>query len=127
MLIENMITEWYDQGEDWRTEGISIWYMTFLFAPDGSAEMWGTGEIFVGSDPDNPAYVGKWDIIFESVLTATDVGFDLLSYSTGLGVEGVVLGYYGAWISTMNNDFSDPSTFMYNTYGCINSQVPLGD
>jgi hypothetical protein len=127
MLIENMITEWYDQGEDWRNEGISIWYITFLFAPDGSAEMWGTGEIFVGSDPGNPAYVGKWDLIFEAVLTPTDVGFDLLTYSTGVGVEGVVLGFYGAWISTMNNDFSNPSTFMYNTYGCINSQVPLGD
>ena len=127
ILIENMITEWYDQGEDWRTGGISMWYITFLFAPDGTAEMWGTGEIFVGSDPDNPAYVGKWDIIFEAVLTPTDVGFDLLTYSTGVGVEGVVLGYYGAWISTMNNDFSVPSTFMYNTYGCINSQVPLGD
>ena len=125
MLIEGLISEWYEQADDWRVTGISVWDNYFLYGPDGSAEVWGTGEIFVGSDPDNPAYTGKWDITFESVLTATDVGFDLLGHSVGVGVEGDVLGLYGKWTYTMSFDFSDPSTFVYHFTGYINSQVPF--
>ena len=123
MLIENMVTEWYEQGEDWRYNGISVWYITFLFAPDGSAEMWGTAEIFVGSNPDNPAYVGKWDLTWNAVLTPTDVGFDLLGHNVGIGVEGDVMGLFCKYTYTMQNNFSDPSTFVYYFAGYINSQV----
>ena len=104
---------------------MSLWYITFLFAPDGSGEMWGTAEVFVGSNPENPAYDGRWDLTWSAVLTPTDIGFDLLGHVVGSGVEGEVLGLYGEWNYTMYNNFSDPSTFWYEFEGCISSQEPF--
>ena len=125
ILIEGYISEFFEQADDWRVRGISIWYITFPFAPDGSATPFGTAEIFVGADPGNPAYTGKWDIVHSEVLTPTDVGFDILGHTVGIGVEGDVLGLYGKWTYTMSFDASDPSTFVYYFNGYINSQVPF--
>ena len=77
----------------------------------------------MGATPDNPAYTGKWYITHSEVLTPTDVGFDILGHTVGIGVEGDVLGLYAKWTYTMSFDFSDPSTFVYYFNGYINSQV----
>jgi len=122
--------EWYDQTNDWRTTGTSIWLTTKAEEdPDlGVTYLGGTSELFV--DPKNPHELnrGKWDLTWEGTLTLKDLdnplaGFDIVAIATGEGEAGKVKGMNAYWTYTMDFD-GTPETMFYVVEG--NIEKPQG-
>ena len=118
ILVKGISAEWYDDALPcWEVTGSSFWTFSELIDTDGSAKLWGKAEIIV--DGDNGQ--GKWKLTWHGNLTPTTdpAGIYILVHANGVGKEGVVKGMTGKWTYTMNFDFSDPTTFYYESNGYI--------
>jgi len=114
--------QWYDETDDWRTTGTTIWVQ-----PDPEA-FEGTATLFV--DPKNPHEEnrGIWEMTWEGTMTPNTDGAVIVATATGEGVAGKVKGMKANWIYTMNYIGPWPpipnETFFYVVEG--NIEKPQG-
>ncbi len=116
--VKGAVAWWYDEADDWRITGKSLWNGNYLWdgAPMASpAEVWGTAELFVDAkDPNNPP-IGRWELSFLGNMKQTlEGGFELIVEVVGSGKEGVVKG-----LSTKSIYTFDFTTFSYTIEGII--------
>jgi len=94
--VKGAIAWWYDEADDARITGRSLWNGNYLWdgVPMASeAKVWGTAELFVDADDPNDPPQGKWEFSFEGYMTGTpEDGFQLIVDVYGSGKEGVVKG-----------------------------------
>lgn len=114
--------EWYDETDDWRTTGTTLWVQPDL-------------EVFGGTttlivDPKNPHKEnrGKWEMTWEGTMVPKDLenpaaGLDIVAKAKGVGVAGKVKGMKANWTYTMDWD-GTPETFFYVVEG--NIEKPQG-
>ena len=119
-FVEPVPNTWYDETDDWRVTGTTIWTQ-----PD-PAVFSGTAELFVCAKNPFDENRGKWEMKWEGGLApnAEGTGFDIVATATGVGVEGKVKGMKAKWTYTMNyigDDFPNPAnpTFFYKIKGSI--------
>ena len=89
------VNTWYDDTDDWRVTGQSIW------VEDPECDFCGTMELTV--DPKNPhdENRGKWEATWYGEITFNEDGAVIVAYVEGEGVEGKVEGLEANWIYTM--------------------------
>jgi hypothetical protein len=103
---------WYDEAIDAVT-GITIWVTEGLEPQfDGTINLWGTTELFVGAETyaevANGNYDGKWEMKWYGTQTFDDPNnpetspFVILAYAVGVGTEGNVKGMFAEWTYTMD-------------------------
>jgi hypothetical protein len=116
--VKGNIAWWYDEADDWRITGKSLWKGNFLWdgAPMASpAEVWGTAELFVDAKDPNNSPVGRWELSFLGDMKQTlEGGFELIVEVVGSGKEGVAQGLSAKSIYTF--DFAKHT---YKTEGFI--------
>ena len=122
-----IINKWYDEADEWRVTGTTLWTQ-----PDPDV-FEGTAELFVdigkpnGVPKGNPEGVfrGKWEITWDGIQTPIMdademVGLKIVCDAYGIGKEGAVKGLVAEWTYTMNLLFADEAnTFYYETEGFI--------
>ena len=112
---------WYDEADDWRVTGISIWVADPMIPINESTfELGGTAVLFVDA-PEDDDPIGKWETTWWGTMTFTSPDgstFRIVAHAVGIGVEGEVEGLTARWKYTMDFDGS-PETLMYVTKGKI--------
>ena len=115
------VNTWYDEMDDWRVTGTSLWHQ-----PD-PAVFEGTGELFVSAKNPHDENRGKWETTWSGTLTPTADGLSIVAHVEGVGVEGKVKGLKAYWEYTMDvvgaPDPTNP-TFFYSVTG--NIEKPQG-
>ncbi len=102
--------EWFDNADDWRVTGKTIWYANYYWEgiPFASnAKVWGKFKLFVGVINDeshadfNPDATPKgiWEVSWHGNIT--DDGLNAICYANGVGKSGVVKGLTAKWIYTL--------------------------
>ena len=109
---------WYDETDDWRTTGTTIWDQ-----PD-TAVFAGTAELIVDPENTDGESRGKWEMTWEGSMTPSSDGMILVANAEGTGIEGEVNGLKASWTYTMTYDGEWPpnppnSTFYYVIEGTI--------
>lgn len=108
------IAEWYDDVDDYRLNGPSIWYCDYYWEglPFGS-DCYAEGKTYIlVEDPNNPDGdpIGKWEMTFQGnlVFSMTDTGPRIAGSVDGYGrgVEGVVKGMEAEWLYSIDWDFT---------------------
>jgi hypothetical protein len=116
--VKGAIAWWYDESDDARITGRSLWNGNYLWdgAPMASqAKVWGTAELFVDADDPNDPPQGKWELSFEGYMTGTvESGFQLIVDVVGSGKEGVVKG-----LTTKSVYTFDFAAYSYKITGII--------
>lgn len=108
------INKWYDDADDWRVSGHTIWVQP---NPDVFA---GTATLIV--DPKNPhdENRGMWEMTWSGTVTPNGAGLLIEAMAVGTGVEGKVKGLKANWTYSMDYD-GTPETFFYEIQGNINA------
>jgi hypothetical protein len=118
-LVKGELVEWYDEANDLRVTGQSIWYINSLTEEDGlSAKIWGKAEINVGVENPGDESRGKWEISWHGWVTPTGNEthpFTIVAEAVGTGKEGEVKGLVAKWTYTMDLE----NGFFYASEGFI--------
>lgn len=124
VLIIGQTAEWYDSANIAQVTGQSFWTVNWLMDADFSGgKLWGTAIINEGVKNQGDPVLGKWEIIWDGILT--DAVFDpeagfftqgrITVDAVGAGVSGNVDGMSGQWTYTMDI----AQGFVYKTEGHI--------
>ncbi len=115
MLIEGIVSEWYDETDAWQTTGQSIWYEDWeFFEKAKKIKIGGKAELNVA--PGDASHYGKWEMSWHGWIN--DYAFDedgnfskgiVSVVVVGKGVSGEVEGLVGHWKYHM--DLSEGFTY----------------
>ena len=114
LLVKGEISFWKDDATDPRACGQSIWYIRKEIDPDGSARVWGKGELITDYNGG-----GKWEMSWHGRVQPGADFPRIIDYVMGIGKEGSVEGLVGKWvyISVKNPEPGFP--FIYQVSGYI--------
>ena len=117
-FVKSEPNTWYDETDDWRTTGTTIWEQ-----PNPHVFK-GTATLYVGTENPHRENRGIWDIKWKGELVSGAGGAIIIATAKGKGVQGEVFGMKAEWTYTMNykgDDFPNPAnpTFFYVIQGEI--------
>ena len=107
-----VINRWYDEADDSRVTGITIWDTEAVVVIDElTVQLWGTAELTVDGG------LGKWELNWRGTqkFETPDGDFEIVVYAYGTGTEGKVKGMFAEWTYTMKS----VDGFFYATEGYV--------
>ncbi len=115
---KDVIVTWYDDADDWRVTGTTVWYANYYWegeAPWSNGKVWGKTELFVDYNPDFTSDdPGMWEISWHGYIT--DGGWKAYVDAVGTGKSGDVKGLVAHWKYTLD---LAADGFEYKTKGTI--------
>ncbi|RLD53332.1 MAG: hypothetical protein DRI97_13645 [Bacteroidetes bacterium] len=120
------VNEWYDDTDDWRTTGTTIWE----FDPNGG--FFGTAVLTVEAKNPHEDNRGIWEMEWSGEINFVGEVMVIAATATGVGVEGKVKGMKANWTYTMNYvgtfpplDVKNPTCFYTVEGNIVKPQGPI--
>ncbi len=117
------VGEWYDEANDPRVTGRSIWHIDRLIEKDGTQHCDAKTTLIVEG--------GKWAFETEGdIIPILDgdvpIGLEAVFEADGKGTHGQVKGLTAHWTYSLEYYFDDPTTLVYYVKGTINGKRANG-